>query len=947
MHDLNDGGPTSEEAGPAASKAPQPDLPIMSATAPICDASPYRKYAVQHLSAGYSSVPLPHGRKAPPPEGWTGARAPMASRADVETWREVSPGANIGARLPDGVIALDVDAYDGKPGAVTLATLEAELGPLPASPYVTSRGATSPSRKTLYRLPPATRLRGEAGAGIEVLQHHHRYLMAPGSLHPAGEVVRAYRADGTGLPEGCMPHVGSLAELPAAWLAALRAEERAAPAATEHDAYDALLQDKRQAVDRYVAKTVQGLLEELRAGQAWAEHYVDAKGRGWEKLAADVAWELGKIARATWNGYTVADAEAAYLAAAPSDATWTAGKVRAKWLAQCHRGDARPWPAALDADCGAGEAMVREMQAEIAPAAAARPEAAAPSTAEREDGAASASTMLVRLAEERYTFGQSAEGEPFALPKDGPRVVRMLRGGQDSLRAELSEAFYRRLGKAPSQSALADSLSVLDGIAARATPVPLALRVAQAESAYWLDLGDSTGRAVRVAPGEGWEVRETAPVLFRRTPLTGALHEPARGGSLGELWEHLNVSAADRAIVAAILVAALVPDIPHVVVVIDGEQGAGKSTGTKRLAGLIDPSPVQLRRPPTNLETWTTAAAGSWVVAVDNVSTLQPWLSDALCRASTGDGDVQRRLYTNGDLYVVAFRRCVILNGIDLAGIRDDLADRAVTVHLERLTGRYRDDAELAASWAQAHPRILGALLDLASQVLALRHTVALADPPRMVDFARILAAVDSVLGADGITRYRALATDLAADAVMADPVLAAIDAEVRSPWTGTAGDLLDLLSRDFVLWDRHLPRDWPKDARAMSSLLRRRAPSLRRLGWEIEDLGRGGKDKQLRWRLTPPLEAGIKAGIGGHRAASAGITTADARQGEDPPTCENGSPTSLGGHGGRQDARFSLLNSGEEAGEAAAGHTYGQGADTTPAMPASDTWEPFAEDVA
>lgn len=62
------------------------------------------------------------------------------------------------------------------------------------------------------------------------------------------------------------------------------------------------------------------------------------------------------------------------------------------------------------------------------------------------------------------------------------------------------------------------------------------------------------------------------------------------------------------------------------------------------------------------------------MVALDNVSLIEPWLSDALCRAVTGDGLVRRALYTNSDVSVLAFRRAVLLNGISLAGLRGDLA---------------------------------------------------------------------------------------------------------------------------------------------------------------------------------------------------------------------------------------------------------------------------------
>ena len=116
-----------------------------------------------------------------------------------------------------------------------------------------------------------------------------------------------------------------------------------------------------------------------------------------------------------------------------------------------------------------------------------------------------------------------------------------------------------------------------------------------------------------------------------------------------------------------------------------------------------------------------------------------------MCRAVTGDGDVRRRLYSDADLAVFAFRRVVLLNGIDLGAMRDDLAERLMTVEVHPITRR-RYDADLMAAWEAAHPRILGALLDLAAQVLTVLPDVRLADPPRMADFARVLAAVDHVL---------------------------------------------------------------------------------------------------------------------------------------------------------------------------------------------------------
>ena len=116
--------------------------------------------------------------------------------------------------------------------------------------------------------------------------------------------------------------------------------------------------------------------------------------------------------------------------------------------------------------------------------------------------------------------------------------------------------------------------------------------------------------------------------------------------------------------------------------------------------------------------------------------------------------DVRRRLYTDADLQVFAFRKCVWLTGVDLSGIRDDLADRTVILNLHRITER-KTDAELQAAWGSAHPRLLGAVLNLAARVLAELPGAPTSDLPRMADFYRILRALDAVLGTGGAARYR------------------------------------------------------------------------------------------------------------------------------------------------------------------------------------------------
>lgn len=228
----------------------------------------------------------------------------------------------------------------------------------------------------------------------------------------------------------------------------------------------------------------------------------------------------------------------------------------------------------------------------------------------------SAASQLVKLALERYRFGVTEDGQSYAV-RPGRHVVRLLRGGKNSLRAELAQAFHKRHRKVPPQQTLADALLVLEGMAQDQDPDQVHLRVASADGAVWLDLGDAAETVIRI-DAAGWTIVDSdVPVLFRRTPLTGALPKPAPDGAVELLWEHLNVSRADRPLVLAWLIAAIIdPESPHPILSLFGEQGTGKSTASRRIVSVVDPSPVELRKPPRDPESWVTAAQGSWVVGL-------------------------------------------------------------------------------------------------------------------------------------------------------------------------------------------------------------------------------------------------------------------------------------------------------------------------------------------
>jgi hypothetical protein len=195
---------------------------------------------------------------------------------------------------------------------------------------------------------------------------------------------------------------------------------------------------------------------------------------------------------------------------------------------------------------------------------------------------------LVRMAEETYEFFQSQEGGTYAIPRDGIQVAQPLRGRQ-GMQPRLAAAYRASVGRIANAAALQDALTTLEGLALDAPRRTVELRLAAHEGSVVLDLGDDTGRVIVVRPG-AWEPLERSPVLFRRSKLTSAIPEPVRGRPLDDMRGILNIGDEAWSLLVGYMAAAWVPDIPHPVLWLTGEQGVGKTSAMQIIASLLDPS---------------------------------------------------------------------------------------------------------------------------------------------------------------------------------------------------------------------------------------------------------------------------------------------------------------------------------------------------------------------
>ncbi|WP_248240269.1 AAA family ATPase [Microbacterium kunmingense] len=186
--------------------------------------------------AGWPVLPLPAGQKTPPPTGTTGTGGLRLTTQQLE--QHVGRGLNIGVRMPKHIIGIDVDQYGNKHGWDNLEAFRIvhDLPPLPATWRSTSRGVDNPSGIRWYRVPAGFVTSGEIVAGVETIQNHHRYAVAPPSVHPEG---RAYQwvDDSDTVIEGMVPPFALLAVLPDEWVQTLdprTAEQREETAAREN-----------------------------------------------------------------------------------------------------------------------------------------------------------------------------------------------------------------------------------------------------------------------------------------------------------------------------------------------------------------------------------------------------------------------------------------------------------------------------------------------------------------------------------------------------------------------------------------------------------------------------------------------------------------------------------------------------------------------------------------
>jgi putative DNA primase/helicase len=364
------------------------------------------------------------------------------------------------------------------------------------------------------------------------------------------------------------------------------------------------------------------------------------------------------------------------------------------------------------------------------------------------------SQRLIKIGSSHTLFHSATNVAYAEIPVDQHVEVWPIESSE--YKALLIRQFYQKTRRAVSDKLLKEVTTLLatraryDGAQREAS-----IRVSGQGSNVFIDRTNSEWNTVGIGL-TGWKLFDR-PFFTRKRGML-ELPEPKVGGSLADLRQFVNLTDEQWTLYQAFLVSSLRPDGPYWMLVLNGQQGSGKSVLSAVTRSLIDPSQVVSQGSFKNENDLVIAAQNSHLLVFDNLSKITDPQSDALCRLVTGSGLRARELYTDSNENLMQVVNPVVLNGITNFVTRPDLEDRSLQLWLKPLPSR-KPEQTFWEEFEEAKPSILGGLYSAVSKAISRLDSVEVTDDIRMIDSFRWALAAEPALDCgpgDLLKAYRA-----------------------------------------------------------------------------------------------------------------------------------------------------------------------------------------------
>ncbi len=450
----------------------------------------------------------------------------------------------------------------------------------------------------------------------------------------------------------------------------------------------------------------------------------------------------------------------------------------------------------------------------------------------------------------------------FIIDQYGEYIVVLPINDHFEVRATSSTVFthwmttrYRNAFNVPPQNdAVAQARIQIEAKCAAGRQFELYNRVGWDNGKIYYDLTTPDWQGVEIDK-DGWRVVPLPPI-FRRYDHQIPQVMPEFGGQAMEFLNFVNLDDDDACLFLTTVATYFIPNIPHALIDQSGEHGSGKSSNSKKIKLLCDPSKAELFGAPSDEQTAQQNAEKHWVLNLDNISKVPNWLSDFLCRVVTGEAYSRRKLYSNDDDHTRLYKRCILVNGIGMSLYRGDILDRTIIFDVPVLTNA-RAESEISKKWKDSMPKILGGFFTAIAGAMAKVDKVVIKDSYRMADFAHWGAALAPELG---YTQDKFLTDYLKANSAkwlesitsnsLAKRIINILD-QFDNSWEGSLTELYELIKPD-VDAKGYVPRDkgLPPDPTRLSTYLMRITPGLRQIGIIVTKTKQYTKDKRLIYQI-------------------------------------------------------------------------------------------------
>jgi len=146
----------------------------------------FQLWALESRKIGWYPMPIPEREKDPPPDDCTGYIQIPDKEWDAQVRRWLNDPSTalceLANRMPKDVAAIDIDAHKGK-GQDNIDKVIELLGGDLCITWCSSARADGVSGHYYFKIPKGMKFPGNLGPAIEMIQNHHRYVIAPGSIH--------------------------------------------------------------------------------------------------------------------------------------------------------------------------------------------------------------------------------------------------------------------------------------------------------------------------------------------------------------------------------------------------------------------------------------------------------------------------------------------------------------------------------------------------------------------------------------------------------------------------------------------------------------------------------------------------------------------------------------------------------------------------------------------